>query len=239
MKTVLDREDLLLNPVELGCVLSLTGLPGGSNKIHDRSPYGNTGTIVGATWVRLPSGLWVLSFDATDDYVSVSSHTSISPTDTITLLTWVKADDANFGAWNGKLFFKRVAGQTYSDYALDIIADGEAGAGYIRFQFYSGGGWQANVVDTSRKVGDDVWHLAGVTYDRTNYIYYVDGVQGDSHGETSAMAQSGGALNLGKGEQVQTKFSGLLALPRVINRVLSALEIQNIYNREKHLFGVW
>ena len=71
MKTLLDRDidELIFDPPELGSVLYLTGLPCGGSKIYDRSPYGNHGTITGATWKRLPSGLWYLDLDALDDYV--------------------------------------------------------------------------------------------------------------------------------------------------------------------------
>jgi hypothetical protein len=34
-------------------------------------------------------------------------------------------------------------------------------------------------------------------------------------------------------------LDGSVALPRIYNRVLTALEVQNHFNREKHLFGVW
>lgn len=38
----------------------------------DVSRYGNDGTITTATWVQLPSGLWVLDFNsATPDYVTI------------------------------------------------------------------------------------------------------------------------------------------------------------------------
>jgi len=34
-------------------------------------------------------------------------------------------------------------------------------------------------------------------------------------------------------------FDGYIALVRMYNRALNALEIQKHFNREKHLFGVW
>ena len=54
MKTRLDKDELVFNPPELGCVLYLPGLPGGGSRIHDRSPYANNGTVAGATWRHLP-----------------------------------------------------------------------------------------------------------------------------------------------------------------------------------------
>ncbi len=74
----------------VGCVLHLSGLPGGGNKIYDRSPYGNIGTITGAVWKRLPSGLWYLDYDGSDDKVVIANESNFDFTDTITIIMWVK-----------------------------------------------------------------------------------------------------------------------------------------------------
>lgn len=57
-------------------------------KIYDRSPYGNSGKITRATWVRLPSGLWCLSFCGQDDYVDCRNHSSLDITTSITVEAW-------------------------------------------------------------------------------------------------------------------------------------------------------
>ncbi len=61
------KRDLIFDPPDIGTVLYLPGLPGGGSKIFDRSPYGNNGTIVGATWARNAQGVWELSFGTTDE----------------------------------------------------------------------------------------------------------------------------------------------------------------------------
>jgi len=45
--------------------------------LKDYSRFGNHGVITGATWVRLPSGLWYLSFDGLDDKVALPANASI------------------------------------------------------------------------------------------------------------------------------------------------------------------
>lgn len=67
------RNELLFEPPEIGCALSLMGLPGGGSTIFDGSPYGNQGMITGATWKWTPGGLWCLSFDGADDYASLGA----------------------------------------------------------------------------------------------------------------------------------------------------------------------
>ena len=48
-----------------------------SGTIRDRSGFSNNGTITGAVWIRLPSGLWYLSFDGTDDKVTIVASASL------------------------------------------------------------------------------------------------------------------------------------------------------------------
>ncbi len=66
-----------LRGVPPGVVLYYPGLNGGGTTVVDYSGKVNKGTITGATWVRLPSGLWCLSFDGTDDVVNCGSGATI------------------------------------------------------------------------------------------------------------------------------------------------------------------
>ncbi len=96
------RQSLVLpyNPLSVGvmkqmypppanCVLHLTGYPPGGATITDFSGQGNHGTITGATWVRLPSGLWVLSFDG-DDYVGCGNAVNLQITNNLGIEVWFK-----------------------------------------------------------------------------------------------------------------------------------------------------
>jgi len=60
-----------------GLVLYLPFMEGTGSSVHDLSKYHNNGTITGATWTQLPSGIWVLSFDGVDDYVEVPNHNAL------------------------------------------------------------------------------------------------------------------------------------------------------------------
>jgi len=153
MKTLLDKEELVFNPPELGCVLSLPEFPGGGSRIYDRSPYGNIGTITGAGWQRLPGGLWCLSFDGTDDYVNCGNKSSLDITGAITLETWVKVTD------DTKQFPKIIA--KYETYELYL----HAATMKVRGTFYTAGG----VVDKygTQVLVQDAWYYLVITYDST------------------------------------------------------------------------
>ncbi len=216
----------------IGCGLHLLGLPGGGNKIYDRSPYGNIGTITGATWVRLPSGLWCLSFDgggAGDDKVNLGSDASLFPDDG-TWLIWAKSAFAL--AANEILFSTDAAGNNEGDAFLSVsVADGK-----YRFFLYNTG--NKNVYSDAPT--DTNWHLIGVTFGSGGMKMCVDGVLQASTDPSTMSPKANQDLMLGAYRPaVAMVFDGYLALPRIYNRALSVLEIQNHFNREKHLFGAW
>ena len=97
MKTLIDVDEQVFSPPEPGNVLYLPGLCGGSNKIYDRSPYANIGTITGATWGKTPGGVWCLSFDGSDDCVNCGNDASLDIADAITIEVWLKLPSAPSG----------------------------------------------------------------------------------------------------------------------------------------------
>ena len=151
MRTLLDKEELVLNPPELGCVLSLSRFPGGGSKIHDRSPYGNHGTITGATWVRLPSGLWCLSFDGSDDYSKAVDTVLPSGAAARTLSAWVKASAAS--QTNARVIVYGAESSPYGR-AFGIFVNGSDEWSFI--------GYGADV--SSGVAQDTGWHFHTVGY---------------------------------------------------------------------------
>ncbi len=76
------------------CVLDLASpLYGPSSRlsVYDRSGYGNHGTITGAVWTKLPSGLWVLRYDGIDDFLAIPNALGAlaGALPTFTLSMWV------------------------------------------------------------------------------------------------------------------------------------------------------
>ena len=221
--------NLRFAPPDLGTVLLFTGLPGGSNKIHDRSPYGIIGTITGATWVRLPSGLWCLSFDGNDDSVNCGTGSSFDITTAITVEIWLKWDEATSSNHDGIIFKE-------DSYYMFI----QSGYNWGKFRVI-------DAFDSSLKnsgaytLVQNTWtHIVGV-YDGVSVEVYQDGVkQGSGDAFTGTIKVDTNPVFIGKSPAGADRFfMGDVALPRVYNRALSALEIANQFNREKHLFGVW
>ena len=234
-----DIDRLIFEPPEdPSCVLYLPGLPGGGDYIHDRSHCGHLCTITGATWVRLPSGLWVQYYDGTDDVNIVTNRASLNMgTGDFTLEAWVKLDlDATVrtsiskyteptGILGYYLQYRNVTGITrlYMKDATDA--------------YYIGG---------TTDVRDGTWHHTVGVVDRGNAAnckVLVDGVD-DTASRTGTLANVGDLdntadLTIGRNSQVVLiYFLGYIALARVYNGAVSDAVIKSHYNQERYLFGV-
>lgn len=231
MKSLLDREDLVFGPPQLGCVLYLPGLPGGGSKTYDRSSYGNHGLITGATWVKLPSGLWCLSFDGTDDYVTTTTLPINWTSDDWSVLVWASLDSDASDAYRG------IVGLRDGDHTQDFWTLGTPQMNYIKVEYWDGTFKYINVVTNPKGAG--FRHYA-VLHQGTNITVFVDGEQKASSSVGSAdIGDTANTFYLAKWLSTNQVWDGHISLVRVCHRLLSWLEIQNHFNREKHLFGVW
>lgn len=223
--------NLLLIPPPLGTVLSLTGLPGGSNKAHDRSPYGNVGNIIGATWIRLPSGFWYLDFDGSDDRVNIPASPSLdigNDNESYSILAWLNSSDTT-----SEIALRAGTGSSYAG-QLEKLNGGK-----IRFVVWDG--VNVPLIDTDTVVADGGWHLVGAVRNGSSdqLLIYLDGVQDATPvTDTAGDARDTSGVSIGY-DGSGFWFTGGIARVRIFNRALSALEIQNIFSQEKHQFGVW
>ena len=227
MKTLLDREDSIFNPPQLGCVLSLTGLPGGDSKIYDRSPYGHSCTIYGATWVKLPSGLWVLSFDGSDDKVDCGNPAILKnlPLGDFSIKVWVYFT-ANQAAYAG----------IYSKYDKPHL---EFDVGGDNFEFGTGGAGDIHDPNPASTYFNRWTHIVGTQQANDLSLFVNTSLVAGPTTFAGARSTTDSPAYFGWQGAVTRYFDGCIALPRIYNRALSALEIQNSFNREKHLFGAW
>jgi len=223
-------KNLLFAPPALGTVLSLTGLPGGSNKIQDRSSCGNSGAIIGATWVRLPSGLWCLYFDGVDDHVDIPHHSSLDIVDYITIKFWVRFDSL------GAAGTRQIIDNTYtSGWDINI-----ANTDRLDVRFDIGGGLvESYVPAASFTPVANTWYHCVVKYDGTNLKVFIDADEVDSDAATGVISTNSNDIRLGERLDGVLDLDGGLALIEITNRAWSVMEIQHSFNREKHLFGVW
>jgi len=218
-------------PPPANCVLYLTGYPPSGSTIVDHSGQGNNGTITGATWKRLGSGLWCLDFDGTDGDVQCTNHASLQST-SFTVRCWIKPDDAE----KPRLFYKKTGNYGFYVDCQSIPNNAP------RMAMFNGTGG-TDVVRASTTYVVDQWVNVAFTYnadtDAANvYINGVidnDGVYAESFANFAP--DTSGNLYIGR-MPGSTVTDGIIALVEYYNQDLTASELLNSFNRERHLFGV-
>ena len=223
MKTVLDREDLVFSPPGPGCVLSITGLPGSGSKVYDRSPYGKQATVTGVDWVRLPGGLWVLSFDGIDDSVSVSDWDNGLLGSDYAVEQWVNSDNL-----------------LVRGYAIGV-ASWSTGAFYIRTNSTTKkleyGAYGGNEIVSGTALSEDAWYYIAVQVISGTAQFYLNGIADGSPNSGNTLSGSH-TLHIGKGHG-ENEWSGLIGFTRLHCRALSVFEIRRHFEQERSLFGAW
>ncbi len=210
-------------PVSDGCVLYMPGLPGAGATIYDRSPYGNKGAITGATWTRLPSGLWALSFNGTDAFVAIGSAGDLQYTAApLTMICWVSISSSKAQVIFGNLDDSN--GYTIQINNVTNILD-----------FFINNG-----TDKRSTVGLtlNVWSLVIVTWDGTTVRHYLNGVTNGTNSLTGTITATSSAMNWGRSPVSGGYLVGMMALPRIYPSTLTATQIANIFSQERNLLGV-
>ena len=248
MKTLLDRDELVFNPPDLGCVLCLSGLPGGDSRVYDRSPYGNTGAITGAVWKRLAGGPWYLDFDGSDDYVDCGNGTCFDSSSQLSVEVWAYIDPLAPGL-DGKISgIVTKSDRSQADKGFYLAFEDRGGASQTNALRWSVSNGLGDYGD--RKSDNDIttagWYHVVATYDKTlasaNLKTFVNGRQlattadfGSGIGSNTRTVKVG-ASDDGAGGATEC-FQGGITLARVHNRALTALEVQSHYDRDKRLLG--
>jgi len=188
----------------------------------DSSGYGNHGMVYGATPVDGKYGK-ALSFDGTDDYVNVPPSESFNVANEITVEAWVKRAAV--------LPFDMVIWRKSSDHFLCVRANNNK----PEFDLFIDGSWR---VCASLHSIDTEWHHIVGTYssstDKTLRLYVDDvlersvpltGLTTYKIRQTLSAARIGNAFD-------NRYTEGVIDEVRIYNRVLSAAEIDTLFQKE-------
>jgi hypothetical protein len=158
---------------------------GSGTSATDSSGHGYHGTLNGPTWVTgSKAGPYALSFDGTNDYVSVPAAATSGRT-TFTVEFWVKTTESrsNGTFWQRPtLFGQSTSGLGSGDFG--IVTDN----GYIGFWTGLNGTVDNSYLSATKKVNDNAWHKIKVVNNGTTATLYVDDV-------SQASLNTGGVLN--------------------------------------------
>ncbi len=189
----------------------------------DSTPYGNNGTIYGASLTADRKGKTngALSFDGEDDYVRVEDSVGLEIDGEITVSLWVKI---------------RTLGETIS-----ILSKGENDGTGVEYRMgigheatdtfdfgYADGGWHRAGAGGTVLSTDTWYHLVGI-YDGSNYLTYVNGELDDSYADTVAPASDVNWLSIGNASEATQYIDGSIDELRIYNRALSADEVKALY----------
>jgi hypothetical protein len=188
---------------------------GTGTTVADVTANNNAGSVSGATWATGRFGA-ALSFDGTDDQVTVPDANSLDLTTGMTLSAYVRPR-ALGTAWRTVIFKERSGNLVYSLYANQntSVPIGEITVGT-----------SVTGVKGTTQLPLDAWRHLAVTYDGANLRLYVDAVQVGSVAKTGPLVTSTGALRIGANSIWGERFNGLIDEVRIYNRALPPAEIE-------------
>jgi hypothetical protein len=188
---------------------------------------GIDGTLTnGPTWTASPvqfSGN-ALSFDGTNDYVSIPDDNTLDITTNITLEAWVYATK-NSGYQH---VICKSSNSPNNGYIFPTTSDG-----WSTVSFYlhtSSGGWEYNCTASYGML--NAWHHLAATYDGATMKLYIDGVLATSKAKTGTITTNANPLTLGSQPGYGEYFGGSADDFRVWNVTRTQTEIQNNMNHE-------
>ena len=158
-----------------------------------------------------------LNFDGVNDYITLTNEAAFDFTNQMTVEFWMNSNTTPT-QWDA------LVAKGDNSWRVALTA-----AGKINFAGNSGFG----DVTSNAVVTDGTWHHVAVTYNGTNAIIYIDGVQNASVSGTGTIANS--AFNVSIGENLQTlgrNYTGNMDEVRIWNIARTSFQISSARNCE-------
>lgn len=227
--------------IQDGLILSLdaadkNSYPGSGTTWIDTSGRGNNSSLVnGVSYSSANNGVMVL--DGTDDIVLAPPVNTLGAIPEHTFEIWVKSPGLGPG--------KSIGGLICPDYGMISYI---AGGGGIVYQLYNTDSWPtAYYMVSIGSVGincfDNRWHHIICTRNSATAAIYIDGTLNNSTSGggiwSGSTIWSGMSTSIGNNpNDVYYHLLGNIAIAKIYNRSLSAIEIQNNYIQYKTRFNL-
>jgi len=189
---------------------------GSGSSVVDVSGNGNTGVLTGGvSWSTAGRFGGALSFDGASGLVQVAASSSLGLSGAMTLSGWINPSASQSG-------WRTIVQRQADAYFLNASND----TGPLR---PSGG---ANLGGATRWVGGSSaspvgsWTHVALTYNGSQLVLYVNGVQAGTLAASGVIQSSSSPLWIGGNQPYGEYFAGLIDDVRVYNRALSQAEIQ-------------
>lgn len=218
---------------EANLVLYYSGLQGRGATLYDRSRYANHGTIVGATWQRLPSGLYALRYNGTSHYTTVVDSVSLRLLGDMTFVCWLNW--SNWADTNYETFLEK--GNHDANGINYIFGRLNSGSGRALKFTYSDGSFRDVAESSGWTATNGVWNcLAIVVHKATSTVdFYRSGALLSSVIDANALNYPTNSENLciSRNNISIEFFPGTMGELLLISRALTAAEVLRIYNSNK------
>lgn len=186
---------------------------GAGDEAADMSGNGNTGTVVGASWVA-GKVEGALEFDGVDDHLLIPDSDSLDVAAELTISAWVKFNDLPAGAWQNVM-------RKEGSYVLEITGDD-----MIQMNTWAGGNWATGQAWGGPTLETGVWYfLAGTKLPGAGLEAYLDGekiAEGDKEGDVDITASP---LYIGAGAPAWLPVSGVIDEVKIWDIALTQEEI--------------
>lgn len=207
-----------------------TGNPG------DSSGYENHGSVSGATLTadRFGNPNSAYFFDGNTSIITVPANVSLRPTNTVSMVAWIRSVPKSGTAWNTILTYRYShSAIPYNSYSLTTNPSSPYNNKWTLVTSPSPG-VQTELINKNSKQ-DNVWmHIAGVIDGSTMKIY-TNGVLDTSYAiNISAIQYSAMDLYLGNDRVgFPDAFLGAIDDIKIYNRAISATEVWELYTGKK------
>ena len=199
---------------------------------NDDSGNGNNGTVNGATLTtdRFGNSNSSYSFDGVNNFISVPSNSSISPTNSLTLSCWVYVNNSN--AWNQ--FVTKRFSDNISPFNSYIIAENNNGQGSSE-NYTSGIKFANNSVslNDNNSLPINVWYNYVLVYDGSTMKLYRNGILVNSISASGEISYSSLPLYFGSTGVIGQCLNGKLDDIGIWNRALTPTEVTQLYNQNQ------
>jgi hypothetical protein len=181
---------------------------------------GGVGSLInGPSYTTLGGGS--IDFDGTNDYVSISSPSTMMSKTSYTKTAWFNFDVSTYNI---------ISGGDTAQHAFWMAGTNKLNAGH-------NSNWSTVQSTTTLTAG--VWYYGAVTFDTTNgWKLYLNGVQESTSSSTETFNGANDILFIGAYNAAQNLFNGKIATAQIYDRVLSQTEISQNYNAQKSRFGL-